>query len=180
MYEQHRIADNIEEYLGEKKNSCCFTGHRNIDDSKKPELLKRLKATISYLYSENGVNEYYAGGAVGFDTMAAVLIIDLKRIHTDMRLILELPYRGQSKKWSDNDKRIYDFILSCADEVHYASDRDPKNSHENTIFMHKRDQALVDNSLYCVAYYSGGKGGTGYTVNYAAENGLEIINLYDE
>lgn len=43
--------------------------------------------------------------------------------------------------------------------------------------MHKRNRHLVDFSGYCIAYLNKNSGGTAYTVNYACQNDLEIVNL---
>ena len=43
--------------------------------------------------------------------------------------------------------------------------------------MHKRNRHLVDNSSVCVCYLNRESGGTAYTVRYAKEKGLEIVNI---
>ena len=43
--------------------------------------------------------------------------------------------------------------------------------------MHKRNRYLVDNSRYCIAYLNQNTGGTYYTVNYAIDNHVQVINL---
>ena len=43
--------------------------------------------------------------------------------------------------------------------------------------MHKRNRHLVDNSSLCIAYLTKESGGTAYTVNYARQSGLTIINI---
>ena len=43
--------------------------------------------------------------------------------------------------------------------------------------MFKRNRHLVDNSSVCVCYLTKDSGGTAYTVRYAKEKGLEIVNL---
>lgn len=43
--------------------------------------------------------------------------------------------------------------------------------------MHKRNRHLVDNSSRCICFLTEKTGGTFYTVNYASEHGLTIINV---
>ena len=43
--------------------------------------------------------------------------------------------------------------------------------------MHKRNRHLVDHSGVCVCYLNRGSGGTAYTVRYAKEKGLKIVNV---
>ncbi len=53
-----------------KSKTCCFTGHRKIPGDELPQIKTKLKNTIIELIN-NGVIYYGAGGALGFDTLAA-------------------------------------------------------------------------------------------------------------
>ena len=162
---------------GEKACSCCFTGHRIISAAERERVLYRLKSTVLWLVSK-GITVVRAGGAVGFDTIAATTVLDLKRSDGRIKLVLELPYRAQAEKWNEKDMRIYDFIRQSADEVNYYGEN-PSGKQKSTELMLKRDRALVDRSAYCVCYLNKKRGGTAYTVDYAKRNDLEIINLAD-
>ena len=171
--EQYKIYDG-------REHTCFFTGHRNMPKNLTPEILRRLKAAVTYLCTK-GVTDFHAGGALGFDTLAAMQIIDLRRMYQDIRLILDLPYKNQSVKWNTNQQRIYDFILSEADEVRYVCDREIDDRSEARNLLLWRNRVMVESSLYCIAYFSGRiKSGTGYTLAFAQKNGCEIINLYDD
>ena len=108
-----QLFDFIEQYkiYDGREHTCFFTGHRNMPKNLTPEILRRLKATVTYLCTK-GVTDFHAGGALGFGTLAAMQIIDIRRAHPGVRLILDLPYKNQSVKWNANQQRIYDFILS--------------------------------------------------------------------
>ena len=43
--------------------------------------------------------------------------------------------------------------------------------------MFKRNRHLVNGSSVCIAYLTQEKGGTAYTVNYARQNNVQVINL---
>jgi hypothetical protein len=45
--------------------------------------------------------------------------------------------------------------------------------------MMLRNRHLINYSGYCIAYLSKDNGGTAYTVNFARQKGLKIINLVD-
>ena len=162
-----------------RAHTCFFTGHRALPEAQKSALLIRLRSVISYLYAK-GVTDFHAGGALGFDTLAAMQIIDMKRDHPAMRLILDLPFPGQSRQWTANHKRIYDFILSMADEYHYINEKDPVSHAEVRKCLLMRNCAMVHAGQYCIAYFSGAKGGTGYTLAKAEKYGCEIFNLFAE
>lgn len=56
---------------------CCFTGHRKIDNDKKEKIRAELKNILTGLIEE-GCTCFYAGGALGFDTIAALTVLELK------------------------------------------------------------------------------------------------------
>ncbi len=159
------------EILGESTPSaCCFTGHREIPAGELRCLKKRLKAKIAEL-AEEGCLSFFAGGAQGFDTLAAETVLSLKKKYP-LRLSLLLPCRDQAKHWEETDVRRYHKILNKADEVSYLSE------HYTKFCMHVRNRALVDASSVCIAYMTdASKGGTAYTVRYAEKKGILVYNL---
>lgn len=152
-----------------KEQTCCFTGHREITlpvETIQYNLEKQLKELIS-----SGVIYYGAGGALGFDTIAALTVIKLRQIYPQIKLIMVLPCKEQTKGWNSNDIGIYNYILNQADKVVYTSE----NYYPGC--MHKRNRHLVYNSSHCICYLEKNTGGTAYTVNYAKEKGLTIYNV---
>ena len=69
----------------------CFTGHRYIPVARLGELAERLDRVLARLYAA-GYRTYITGGADGFDTLAALRIIELRRAHPDVRLVVAIPY----------------------------------------------------------------------------------------
>ena len=164
-----------------KRSSCSFTGHRMIPEQQRKALITTLKSTVLYLISL-GVKDFHCGGALGFDTLAASVVFDVAREHPDIRLILELPYEKQAEKWSESDKRIYEFLKTKADEIniHFPN---PKNKEEATKYLLSRNRLMIDKSYYCVCFFKDDgmkRGGTAYTVNYAKLHDLQIINLAEQ
>lgn len=153
-----------------KEQTACFTGHRDLPDGLQPVILRRLKMTIQALYHK-GYRYFGAGGAVGFDTLAAKAVLSLKEKCPDIKLILVLPCKDQTARWNDGDKQVYEDILSQADKVVYVSQTYTAGC------MQKRNRRLVDGSSVCISYLNKQSGGTAYTVNYAKQNGLEILPL---
>jgi len=104
-----------------KEKTTCFTGHRNIPVSEYPQIQKRLADEILNLIHQ-GVDCFYAGGARGFDTMAALAVLNLKKEFPHIRLILALPCKNQTKGWCEENKKTYSLILENADEAVYTSE----------------------------------------------------------
>lgn len=150
--------------------SCCFTGHRRISAEQKRLLIKQLDVLLDKLLLR-GVTRFICGGALGFDTLCAQVVLQKKRQNPAITLTLALPCKDQCARWTPQQKREYHTILSAADEVIYLSQRYLPGC------MHARDVFMVDAADIVVAHYRGTPGGTQYTYQYAEKKGLEIINL---
>lgn len=120
---------------------------------------------------DKDVTSFYTGGALGFDTLAALVVLKLKKAHPSIELILILPCRDQTKGWAKKDVDIYYDILNRADKVIYIADEYSKAC------MFKRNRTLIESSQYCICYLNKHSGGTAYTVDYASKRGLAIINI---
>ena len=153
-----------------KRYTVCFTGHRKIPPEQMDTLARRLKAELTKLIKD-GYIYFGAGGALGFDTLAAQTVLELKRNYPHIKLILVLPCVSQTRGWSAVDAEIYENIKREADKVVYTSQEYTRGC------MHKRNRHLVDNSNVCVCYLTENTGGTVYTVDYARKNGLSIVNI---
>lgn len=150
--------------------TCCFTGHRIIPKQEYDDIKNRLVFEIEELISQ-GVIYFGVGGALGFDTLVAQTIINLKDIYSDIRLILVLPCIDQTKFWNSADIQTYEYIKKKADKIEYTSKYYTKDC------MHIRNNHLVENSKYCICYLNKDYGGTFYTVNSAKNKGLNTVNL---
>ena len=153
-----------------KEKTVCFTGHRTIPMLKKWKIEKKLKETLEALI-DNGYCYFGAGGALGFDTIAAQTVLELKKKYPEIKLILVLPCKNQTRGWEEKDVSVYESIIEQADKVVYTQE------HYDRGCMFKRNRHLVDNSSVCVAYLTEEKGGTAYTVNYANQKGVKVINI---
>lgn len=153
-----------------KENTCCFTGHREISDTLIPQVAADLEDLIIGLIHK-GYENFEAGGALGFDTLAAQVVIRVRDRFPDIHLILILPCRNQAKNWSLRDRRMYDYIRGSANDVIYTSEEYTRGC------MYERNRRLVNDSSFCICYLTRTSGGTVYTVNYAKNNGIQIINL---
>ena len=153
-----------------REKTCCFTGHRVIPARSLPALAKELEQTLRRLIGA-GVRYFGAGGALGFDTLAAETVLRLKGEYPGIRLILVLPCRDQTRGWREADVRRYRDILSRADKVVYTAERYSPGR------MHRRNRHLVENSSVCVAYCTRETGGSAYTAQYARQRGLRLVLL---
>ena len=164
--------------LFNRVSGCCFTGHRpdalpafGNGETEEMQTLSYLLTRAIEAAAEDGVTEFYVGGAQGFDTLAAECVLRAKEQHPSLSLHLALPGRNQTSGWSALDKARYQAILDSADEVWYAAEVCTPDS------MRKRNRYLVDQTGRCIAYLRRMRGGTLYTVNYALDSDIPVDNL---
>ena len=135
-----------------RNETCCFTGHRQIPPGERAEIASRLERVISDLY-QRGIRYYGAGGALGFDALAARTVIRLRENCPGMKLILVLPCLTQTRGWRPEDIAEYERIKAQADKVVYTAQQYTPGC------MHRRNRHLVDNSGVCVCYLTRNSGG---------------------
>ena len=151
--------------------TCCFTGHREV---KEPDLLReRIKSAITSLI-EQGVTDFYDGGAIGFDQLCGETIIELKNQYSFIKLYLLLPCPPyeQTKYWSITQTEKYNELLGAADDVTILSE------HYTSDCMKKRNAMLVEKADCCVCYCGRQRSGTAQTVRMAYSKGIDVINLF--
>lgn len=153
-----------------KKYTCCFTGHRKIPENEIRKVIRQLKKTI-IRYIKEGYKYFGVGGALGFDTIVAQTLLNLKNKYPYIKLILVLPCTTQTKYWTESQVTEYERIKSKADKVVYISKEYTDGC------MLKRNRHLVDYSSLCICYLTRNSGGTAYTVNYAKKNNLIVENI---
>ncbi|MBE6038281.1 MAG: DUF1273 domain-containing protein [Anaerofustis stercorihominis] len=153
-----------------KNKTCCFTGHRKIPADEVAIIEKRTEEAVINLIGK-GYRFFGTGGALGYDTVAATVVLKLKLIYPHIRLILVLPCRDQANLWSNRDREIYENIKRSADKIVYVSEKYTYDC------MQKRNRHLVDHSAVCICYLKKSSGGTAYTVDYALKKGLFVFNV---
>lgn len=153
--------------------TCIFTGHRVIPFSYMGKLQSALYTQILKL-TKHGFTRFGSGGALGFDLMAADIVLSIRQENPQIQLVMFLPCKDQDKLWKKENRLRYREIIAQADEVIYTGECYTPQC------MHVRNRYMVDHADFCIAYLERETGGTAYTVRYAMSKGLEIYNLNDE
>lgn len=162
------------------KQTACFSGYRPekfsfiLLDGQEAylELEARIKAEVGKAVND-GYDTFLCGMAKGFDLICGSIVLRLKQDkpeYANIRLIAVPPYHGHRfyGPWGV----IHSLVMGKADEVIYPTDK--QNSH----VYHIRNRYMVNNSSRLICYFDGQPGGTSYTIDYARNKGLEIINLH--
>lgn len=152
-----------------------FTGYRpqklpffSEDDPMCVDLKLRLRQQIEKLI-DSGAGEFFTGMALGVDIWCAEEVLELKKLHPEIRLTAVIPCRGQESKWSGEEQQRYREILRQCDKVLCLSESYTKDC------MLKRNRALVELCDLLIAVYDGKPGGTKHTVDHAAKLGRKTI-----
>ena len=148
----------------EISKSCFFTGHRAIPQSEKNKIKQRVMTLCNELIEKHGVLHFIAGGALGFDTLAALSVIELKKTYPDIRLHLFLPCTDQHSRWTAYQKQIWKSIKLAADDYRYIT-----NPTYVTGCMQLRNRAMVESAQFGIAYCTRNFGGT-YSTGKLAKN----------
>ena len=156
-----------------KENTCCFTGHRDIPAEKGENVKTKLKEQILVLLEE-GISTFLVGGALGFDMLAAEVLVDLReREGKKFRLVSVLPFPDWREGWPAEEYAREEAILKNCDEFSLSGEKCDRKLYLD------RDRKMVDASSVCVAWCSRRSGGTAYTVRYALKQGVQVVNLAD-
>ena len=153
-----------------KPYTCCFTGHRKLPTDKLEQIKKHIDELIDYAYSK-GFVRFVCGAALGFDTLCELAVLEKKKIHPEISLVLVLPCIGHYEGWRAEDKAEYERIYAQCDECYCMAGQYTERC------MQLRNRAMVNDSSMCIAYLDNYKSGTSFTFKYAKEKGLESINI---
>ncbi len=151
----------------------CFTGHRTLPRAKTAALQAALCEKIR-AFAKDGVTDFLAGGAVGFDTLASICVLNLQKEFPGIRLFLILPCINHTAVWNKHSLALFDRIKEKASGIHYVTQEPYKAG-----CMQARNRYLVDHASACIAFLSQEKGGTAFTVSYAKKKGVPVTNLAD-
>ena len=153
--------------------SAAFTGHRFYDFSQRVFIQERLTSAISEAY-DHGIRNFISGFALGIDLMAAQLVQSLKCNLPGISLTAAIPFEGQAERYNIYDKRVYGRLLELADKVIVLSD-----CYYPRCFL-DRDEFMVENASYLIAYYDGReKGGTYYTIKRHEREASRLLMCID-
>lgn len=160
------------------KNTCCFTGHRpgklpwkNDETDPNCRALKRVLADVLAELYEDGYRCFICGMAAGADIYFGEAVLALRSKHPDVILEAAVPYLGQERRWNSAwRQRYYRLAGECDRTTVLHQERTPN-------CMMDRNRYMVTHSSLLIAAYDGRSGGTRNTIRFAAEQGLQIIEL---
>jgi uncharacterized phage-like protein YoqJ len=158
--------------------ACAFTGYRpsklpwgyDEGDARCMDFKFRLRESLEYLIGR-GYADFLSGGALGFDLMAAELVLSLREKYPWIRLIMVIPFDGQADRWSEEQRRRWLSAIEASDKVVHIS-----HGYDRGVFF-RRNHFLVEQADLLLAAFDGQPGGTAGTVAYARRHGVQVARI---
>ncbi len=165
----------MENNIIENKNqNCCFITQSNVPYSKYNSHLIKFKRIITLLIKKGVVN-FYIWGVLGFDMTAGKAILELKQEYPQIKLTVFVPYKYNRKKWTFEDRKLFDDIKNGCDTFIYIDNifkRRCKYMRIKHLFLH------CDNCISYITKYN--MSITAYMIQRAKqEEDLRVYNLPD-
>ena len=164
---------------GLNSTTACFTGHRSQKLSwgfhEEDERCKAMKEILRFEIEKaiaRGYKTFLCGMALGFDMICAETVFDLKKQYPAIKLIGALPCRNQDAKWQKKDRERYRNLLSRLDGIRCIYDE-----YIGAECMLERNKYMVNNSSLMIALFNGKPGGTKAAIDYARQQGLEVVTI---
>ena len=149
----------------------CFFGHRRIDDIISVE--NAVENVINKVLRQHEYVEFLVGRDGEFDQIVSSAVLRYKK-RTDAgncSLTWVMPYM---KSDYTHNRENYDSYYDSVEVCEQSAKVHPKSA------IQIRNRAIVDRSDLCVFYVCKKQGGAYQTMKYAANQGKDTVNLYDD
>ena len=153
------------------KNTCCFFGHRKINETK--ELKSKLKEIIEKLIVEKQADTFLFGSKSRFNSLCQETVTELKEKYPHIKRIYV------RAEYPDINEHYKDYLLESYEDTYYP---------EHIIGSGRaayveRNYEMIDKSKFCIVYYdepnapTTRKSGTKIALDYAIKHKKEVIIL---
>jgi len=162
-----------------RQESCCFTGHRptklpwkyDENDPRCQDLKRRISDAVELAYAQ-GFRHFICGMAQGCDLYFCECVLALRNgCFPDITIEAALPCPSQADTWPAAQQERYRSLVAACDLETMVSAR------YSSACMQRRDRYMVDHAAMLIAAFDGSAGGTRYTVQYALQRGITIVDL---
>ena len=152
-------------------NTCCFFGHRTINETE--ELKTKLCAAIEDLITNQNVDTFLLGSKSRFDELCLEVVTKIKEKYPNVkRIYVRAEYPVISEKYKA-------YSLTKYDDTYYP---DKIVGAGRAVYV-ERNCEMIQNSRYCIVYYDENnapktrKSGTKIALDFATKLNKEIIVL---
>jgi len=150
-----------------QNKACCFFGHRHIYD-KDGSLFELLVKEIERLIIED-FSEFVFGGYGDFDCLSYKAVNSLKGKYPHIKTVYVQAYYKHKDENMEFLNKLYDTV------VYPAIGNKPKK-----FAITYRNQAIIDDSDFCIFYVNWGYGGALQAMQYAKRKKKASVNLAEQ
>jgi uncharacterized phage-like protein YoqJ len=153
-------------------NTCCFFGHRFINDT--IELRENVRQIVERLIVEERVDTFLFGSKSQFDSLCLECVTELKEKYPHIKRIY---VRAEYQYINDEYKK---YLLNSYDDTYFPE----KLSNAGRAVYVERNCEMINRSDFCVIYYNvenvptTRKSGTKIALEYALKHKKKIIQLF--
>ena len=171
--------------MDEKDNTCCFFGHRKIDETE--ELKNNLYEIIENLVANEKVDIFLFGSKSEFDDLCHKIVTRLKEKYSHIKRIYVRSAFQHISDWYE------DSLLNHYEDTYFPEHMENAGRASYV----ERNQEMINKSNFCVIYYDENylpprrknsrrdltdyqpKSGTAVAYDYAIKKGKEVINTFN-
>lgn len=132
------MSKKVCSFIGSGQQDFLFSSQKN--NLSCIELKEKLRKEIEKQIIKNKVHHFISGMGLGFDSIAAEIVIDLKSTYPYITLEAAIPYEEQAVNWKEKDRNKYFTIIEQCDKETFVSKRYTADC------IHRENQYMVDNS----------------------------------
>lgn len=162
----------IMEYQIDKSKTCCFFGHRTINES--PVLREHLCKTVEELITSHGIDTFLFGSKSRFDELCLDVVTNLKKKYPHIKRVYA------RAEYPVIDDKYTAYLLGRYEHTYYS---EALMGAGRAVYV-KRNREMIDKSGVCVIYYDSNyspkkrKSGTGLAAEYSVKNGVPVVNVF--
>ncbi len=159
-----------------RNNTICFVGQ--IDIGENSSKIKMLLAKYLIKFILDGYKYFCVDDRLGFDELSFDTVVKFKRLYADLppvKIVLFEDTKGTVVKRNKEQSETF-CELAKETDIHNAFYGRPRTKGAN-----RKHIPMVEQSSICVTYFNSGVDEeTIRVLEYAKQQGLKIINIYDE
>ena len=152
-----------------RKPRCCFTGHRPEKLAMPEQQMAALLETEIRRAIDRQFTTFISGMAKGVDVVAAEIILRLREQDDRLKLICALPYPSFGLHWDGGWTDRFQRVLAQAD-----LERTICSSFSYASYQ-ARNEWMCRHSGLIIAVFTGERGGTKNTLDYARKIGVPCV-----
>jgi uncharacterized phage-like protein YoqJ len=154
-----------------KRNTCCFFGHRAINETE--ELKSKLTEIVEKLIVAEKVDTFLFGSKSRFNTLCLEVVTEIKKKHPHIKRVYvraEYPYISE---------HYNKYLLENYEDTYYPK----KILNSGRAVYVERNYEMIDNSQFCIIYYdeqdapTTRKSGTKIALDYAIKQCKKIVRV---